>query len=89
MNSSPAPPRRGRLLQWAAVTLRLVFAGLLAYMKFYVNRVRQLHDLQGISTWAGTADVERGRSLVSRLAGAVTRLPPAGGGRLRQRLRRQ
>ncbi|HJU30127.1 MAG TPA: DUF4166 domain-containing protein [Hyphomicrobiaceae bacterium] len=41
-------------------------------------RVRQLHDLDGTSVWEGVADVERGPSLASRLAGWLTRLPPAG-----------
>jgi hypothetical protein len=39
-------------------------------------RVRELHDLKGPSTWTGMADVERGRSLISRLAGLISRLPP-------------
>ena len=42
------------------------------------SRVRELHDLEGISVWEGVADVERGASLVSRLAGWITRLPHAG-----------
>jgi len=41
-------------------------------------RVRDLHDIQGPSVWVGMASVERGRSLVSRLAAAVSGLPPAG-----------
>jgi hypothetical protein len=41
-------------------------------------RVRELHDLQGPSVWTGMADVERGRSLVSRLAAMVSGLPPEG-----------
>jgi hypothetical protein len=43
-------------------------------------RVRELHDLKGPSVWAGMADVERGRSLVSRVAALVTGLPPEGRG---------
>lgn len=41
-------------------------------------RVRELHDLQGPSVWVGAANVERGRSLVSRLAALVSGLPPEG-----------
>ena len=41
-------------------------------------RVRELHDLRGRSVWVGVASVERGRSLVSRLAAAVSGLPPEG-----------
>ena len=41
-------------------------------------RVRELHDLEHTSIWEGAADVERGPSLASRLAGWLTRLPPAG-----------
>ena len=41
-------------------------------------RVRELHDIQGVSVWAGMASVERGRSLVSRLAALVSGLPPEG-----------
>ena len=41
-------------------------------------RVRQLHDLAGVSVWVGRASVERGRSLPSRIAAALTGLPPEG-----------
>jgi hypothetical protein len=41
-------------------------------------RVRELHDLRGRSVWVGRADVERGRSWASRIAGALTSLPAAG-----------
>jgi hypothetical protein len=41
-------------------------------------RVRELHDVQGVRVWAGMADVERGRSLVSRIAALVSGLPPEG-----------
>ena len=41
-------------------------------------RVRELHDLRGRSVWVGRADVERGRSWASRMAGALTSLPAAG-----------
>ena len=41
-------------------------------------RVRELHDLTGRSMWAGRADVERGRSLPSRLVATLFGLPPAG-----------
>jgi hypothetical protein len=41
-------------------------------------RVREVHDIQGVSVWAGVADVERGRSLVGRLAALVSGLPPEG-----------
>ena len=40
--------------------------------------VRELHDLEGTSVWKGRAEVQRGRSLVSRLVGALSSLPPAG-----------
>jgi hypothetical protein len=40
--------------------------------------VRELHDIAGVSVWAGVASVERGRSLISRLAGLVSGLPPEG-----------
>jgi hypothetical protein len=41
-------------------------------------RVRELHDVTAPSVWVGRADVERGRSPVSRLAATLFRLPPAG-----------
>jgi hypothetical protein len=41
-------------------------------------RVRQLHDLAGVSVWVGRASVERGGSLPSRIAAALTGLPPEG-----------
>jgi hypothetical protein len=41
-------------------------------------RVRELHDLEGPTVWAGVVDVQRGRSLVSRLAGLISGLPPQG-----------
>lgn len=41
-------------------------------------RVRELHDIQGISVWAGKASVQRGRSLACRLAALVSGLPPEG-----------
>jgi hypothetical protein len=41
-------------------------------------RVRELHDLRGPAVWCGEASVERGRSLLSRVAAAITGLPPAG-----------
>ncbi len=40
--------------------------------------VRHLHDLQGPTTWKGTASVERGKNPFARLAGWLTSLPPAG-----------
>ncbi len=39
-------------------------------------RVRELHDLDGASVWEGRARVERGRSLLARLAAALSSLPP-------------
>ena len=42
------------------------------------GRVRELHDLAGISVWEGRAEVERGRSLIARIAAALTSLPPSG-----------
>ena len=42
------------------------------------ERVRELHDFKGISVWAGMASVERGRSLVCRLAALASGLPPEG-----------
>lgn len=41
-------------------------------------RVRELHDVTATVVWTGRADVERGGSLISRLAGAISGLPPAG-----------
>jgi hypothetical protein len=41
-------------------------------------RVQELHDLQTASEWAGMANVERGRSRLSRLAGWIAGLPPDG-----------
>jgi len=41
-------------------------------------RVRELHDLSSASVWAGTANVERGRSPLSRLAAMIAGLPPEG-----------
>ena len=37
-----------------------------------------MHDLDGVSTWSGRADVERGTSLVCRLIARLTGLPPTG-----------
>jgi hypothetical protein len=42
------------------------------------GRVRELHDLATTSVWQGRADVERGRSWPSRIAAAITGLPPEG-----------
>jgi hypothetical protein len=42
------------------------------------GRVRELHDLNGFSAWQGRAKVERGRSLVARVAAALSSLPPEG-----------
>ena len=41
-------------------------------------RVRELHDVTGTSVWSGRADVERGRSLASRMTATLFGLPPAG-----------
>ena len=41
-------------------------------------RVRELHDLAGVSVWQGRAKVERGRSLVARIAATLSSLPPEG-----------
>jgi hypothetical protein len=41
-------------------------------------QVAELHDVTGISVWAGRADVERGRSLASRMVATLFGLPPAG-----------
>ena len=41
-------------------------------------RVRELHDLDGVSVWQGRAKVERGRSPVSRIAATLSSLPPEG-----------
>jgi hypothetical protein len=41
-------------------------------------RVRELHDIKGTSVWTGRASVERGKSLPSRIAAALTGLPPEG-----------
>jgi hypothetical protein len=42
------------------------------------TRVRELHDLAAASQWAGVANVERGRSRLSRLAAWIAGLPPDG-----------
>ena len=42
------------------------------------ERVRELHDLEAASQWAGMANVERGRSRLSRLAAWIAGLPPDG-----------
>jgi hypothetical protein len=42
------------------------------------RRVRELHDLDRLSTWEGRAGVERGRSALARLAAALFSLPPEG-----------
>jgi uncharacterized protein DUF4166 len=42
------------------------------------GRVRELHDLDGVRVWNGRASVERGKSLPSRIAGALSGLPPEG-----------
>jgi len=41
-------------------------------------RVRELHDVSGVSVWRGRADVERGRSPLSRAVATLFGLPPAG-----------
>jgi uncharacterized protein DUF4166 len=41
-------------------------------------RVRELHDVTGASVWTGRADVERGRSLPSRMVATLFGLPPDG-----------
>jgi len=41
-------------------------------------RVRELHALDGVSVWEGRAKVERGRSLVARMAAWLSSLPPQG-----------
>ncbi len=41
-------------------------------------RVRELHDLDGVSVWQGRAKVERGQSLVARIAATLSSLPPEG-----------
>jgi hypothetical protein len=41
-------------------------------------RVRELHNPDGARVWAGVANVERGKSLPSRIAAALTGLPPEG-----------
>jgi Domain of unknown function (DUF4166) len=40
-------------------------------------RVRELHHVAGTSVWTGRADVERGRSLLSRMVATLFGLPPA------------
>jgi hypothetical protein len=42
------------------------------------GQVRALHDVAGTSVWVGRADVERGRSLASRMVATLFGLPPAG-----------
>jgi hypothetical protein len=41
--------------------------------------VRELHDVTAASVWIGHADVERGRSVASRMVATLFGLPPAGG----------
>lgn len=43
-------------------------------------QVQALHDLTSTAVWRGTADVERGTGLLSRLAGWITSLPAPGQG---------
>ncbi len=40
--------------------------------------VRELHDVTAASVWTGSADVERGRSLPSRMVATLFGLPPSG-----------
>ena len=40
--------------------------------------VVELHDLADRATWRGEADVDRGTGVLTRLAGWITALPPAG-----------
>lgn len=44
--------------------------------------VRALHMAQGLHRYRGEVEVERGAGLLSRIAAAATRLPPAGRGPL-------
>jgi hypothetical protein len=41
-------------------------------------RVAELHDVTAVSVWEGCADVERGKSLASRMLATLLALPPAG-----------
>ena len=41
-------------------------------------RVRELHDVTGMSRWSGRADVVRGRGPAARLVARLLRLPPDG-----------
>lgn len=41
-------------------------------------RVRELHDVAGLTVWTGRADVERGRSRAARMVATLFGLPPAG-----------
>lgn len=41
-------------------------------------QVQALHDVTAQVTWAGRADVERGKSITTRLLATVLGLPPAG-----------
>lgn len=44
------------------------------------DAVRDLHDVDGVSTWVGSADVERGGGVVARILALAFSLPPAGRG---------
>jgi Domain of unknown function (DUF4166) len=41
-------------------------------------KVRELHDVTAPSAWHGSADVERGASMLARLLATLLRLPPDG-----------
>ena len=45
-----------------------------------VRRVRELHELRDPSRWRGVADIDRGGSLLARLAGVFAGLPAEGRG---------
>lgn len=58
-----------------------LFAGLLGEaFRTLPPPLRRLHERTGTTRWHGEVEVVRGRSLLARLCGWATRLPPAGTG---------
>lgn len=48
-----------------------------AHFDVLPEAVRRLHDVSGPRSWVGSCEVERGTSLLARIAGWVQALPPA------------
>jgi hypothetical protein len=69
-------------MQTHAIPHTSLFAGLLGADAFEAlpSPLRRLHLRTGTARWHGEVEVVRGRSLLARLCGWATRLPPAGTG---------